>query len=73
MDNSDALVLTIGSIGKLICSNLRVGWVRAPEPIIQRLARLRPRWIWRPTSYSGHRHSFAGRRGEARNFTSRSA
>jgi DNA-binding transcriptional MocR family regulator len=40
-DNSDALVLTIGSISKLICSNLRVGWVRAPEPIIQRLARLK--------------------------------
>ena len=40
-DNPDALVLTIGSISKLICSNLRVGWVRAPEPIIQRLARLK--------------------------------
>jgi DNA-binding transcriptional MocR family regulator len=40
-DNSDALVLTIGAISKLICSGLRVGWVRAPEPIIQRLARLK--------------------------------
>jgi DNA-binding transcriptional MocR family regulator len=40
-DNPDALVLTIGSISKLICSGLRVGWVRAPEPIIQRLARLK--------------------------------
>ncbi len=40
-DNSEALVLTIGSISKLICANLRVGWVRAPEPIIQRLARLK--------------------------------
>ena len=40
-ENPDALVLTIGSISKLICSGLRVGWVRAPEPIIQRLARLK--------------------------------
>jgi DNA-binding transcriptional MocR family regulator len=40
-DSPDALVLTIGSLSKLICSNLRVGWVRAPEPIIQRLARLK--------------------------------
>lgn len=40
-DNPDALVLTIGSISKLICASLRVGWVRAPEPIIQRLARLK--------------------------------
>jgi DNA-binding transcriptional MocR family regulator len=40
-DNPDALVLTIGSISKLICSGLRVGWVRAPEPTIQRLARLK--------------------------------
>jgi len=40
-DNPDALVLTIGSISKLICAGLRVGWVRAPEPIIQRLARLK--------------------------------
>jgi DNA-binding transcriptional MocR family regulator len=39
--NSDAQVLTIGSISKLICSGLRIGWVRAPEPIIQRLARLK--------------------------------
>ena len=34
-------MLTIGSISKLICSGLRVGWVRAPEPVIQRLARVK--------------------------------
>lgn len=40
-DSPDAPVLTIGSISKLICSGLRVGWVRASEPMIQRLARLK--------------------------------
>lgn len=40
-DSPDALVLTVGAISKLICSGLRVGWVRAPEPTIQRLARLK--------------------------------
>ena len=37
----DALVLTIGSLSKLIGPGLRVGWVRAPEPVIERLARLK--------------------------------
>jgi DNA-binding transcriptional MocR family regulator len=36
-----APILTIGSLSKLTCPGLRVGWVRAPEPMIERLARLR--------------------------------
>lgn len=40
-DAPDASVLTIGSLSKLTWASLRVGWVRAPEPIIQRLARLK--------------------------------
>jgi DNA-binding transcriptional MocR family regulator len=40
-DSPEALVLTIGSLSKLICSGLRIGWVRASEPMIQRLARLK--------------------------------
>jgi DNA-binding transcriptional MocR family regulator len=35
------MVLSIGSLSKLVWAGLRVGWVRAPEPIIQRLARLK--------------------------------
>ena len=34
-------VLTIGSLSKLVWAGLRIGWVRAPEPIVQRLARLK--------------------------------
>ena len=34
-----APMLTIGSLSKLAWPGLRVGWVRAPEPIIERLAR----------------------------------
>jgi DNA-binding transcriptional MocR family regulator len=34
-------VITIGSLSKLIWGGLRVGWVRAPAPLIARLARLR--------------------------------
>jgi DNA-binding transcriptional MocR family regulator len=37
----DALVLTIGSLSKLICSALRVGWIRGPAPLVSRLARLK--------------------------------
>ena len=37
----DQPVLTIGSLSKLVWPGLRVGWIRAPEPIIQRLARLK--------------------------------
>jgi DNA-binding transcriptional MocR family regulator len=35
------MVLTIGSLSKLVWAGLRIGWVRAPEPSIQRLARLK--------------------------------
>ena len=37
----DQPVLTIGSLSKLVWPGLRVGWIRGPEPIIQRLARLK--------------------------------
>jgi DNA-binding transcriptional MocR family regulator len=36
-----APVLTIGSLSKLAWPGLRAGWVRGPEPIIERLARLK--------------------------------
>jgi DNA-binding transcriptional MocR family regulator len=36
-----APILTIGSLSKLICPSLRIGWVRAPAWIIERLARLK--------------------------------
>ena len=36
-----APMLTIGSLSKLAWPGLRVGWVRAPEPIIERLARIK--------------------------------
>jgi DNA-binding transcriptional MocR family regulator len=36
-----APVLTIGSLSKLAWPGLRVGWVRASEPIVERLARLK--------------------------------
>ncbi|MBV9507146.1 MAG: PLP-dependent aminotransferase family protein, partial [Acidobacteriia bacterium] len=37
----DAPVITIGSVSKLIWPGLRIGWVRAPEPIVEKLARLK--------------------------------
>ena len=37
----DQPILTIGSLSKLVWPGLRVGWIRAPEPIVQRLARLK--------------------------------
>jgi len=36
-----AAIITIGSLSKLVCPGLRVGWVRAPAWIIERLARLK--------------------------------
>jgi DNA-binding transcriptional MocR family regulator len=36
-----ATVLTIGSLSKLFWGGLRVGWIRGPEPVIARLARLK--------------------------------
>jgi DNA-binding transcriptional MocR family regulator len=36
-----APILTVGSLAKLIGPSLRIGWVRAPGPFIQRLARLK--------------------------------
>ncbi|MEU4292212.1 PLP-dependent aminotransferase family protein [Kribbella sp. NPDC026596] len=37
---SDA-VITVGSLSKSIWGGLRIGWVRAPAPLVNRLARLR--------------------------------
>jgi DNA-binding transcriptional MocR family regulator len=37
----DAPVITLGSLSKLIWPGLRIGWVRAPETIVERLARLK--------------------------------
>jgi DNA-binding transcriptional MocR family regulator len=41
VDCPNGIVLSIGSLSKLVWAGLRIGWVRAPEPIIQRLARLK--------------------------------
>jgi DNA-binding transcriptional MocR family regulator len=37
----DVPVLTIGSLSKSLWGGLRVGWIRAPAPVIQRLARIK--------------------------------
>jgi len=37
----DAPVITVGSLSKLIWPGLRTGWVRAPEAIVERLARVK--------------------------------
>jgi DNA-binding transcriptional MocR family regulator len=37
----DAPVITVGSMSKLFWAGLRVGWLRAPQPVIARLARLK--------------------------------
>ena len=36
-----ATILTLGSLSKLMWGGLRMGWIRGPEPVIQRLARLK--------------------------------
>jgi DNA-binding transcriptional MocR family regulator len=36
-----APVLQIGSLSKLFWGGLRIGWIRAPEPIVARLARIK--------------------------------
>ena len=37
----DAPVITIGSLSKLFWGGLRIGWIRAAEPVISRLRRLK--------------------------------
>ena len=37
----DAPVISVGSLSKLVWPGLRIGWVRAPEAIVERLARLK--------------------------------
>jgi DNA-binding transcriptional MocR family regulator len=37
----DAPIFTVGSLSKLVWPGLRVGWIRAAEPAIQRLARVK--------------------------------
>ncbi|MFF0532853.1 PLP-dependent aminotransferase family protein [Nocardia amikacinitolerans] len=37
----DESVISIGSLSKIVWGGLRVGWVRAPAPVVARLARLR--------------------------------
>ncbi|TCO54356.1 PLP-dependent aminotransferase family protein [Actinocrispum wychmicini] len=37
----DATIITVGSLSKLFWAGLRVGWIRAPEQLLNRLARLK--------------------------------
>lgn len=37
----EALVISIGSMSKVFWAGLRVGWVRAPRPLVERLTRLK--------------------------------
>jgi DNA-binding transcriptional MocR family regulator len=37
----DAPILTVGSMSKLFWAGLRVGWIRAPEPIVARITRFK--------------------------------
>jgi DNA-binding transcriptional MocR family regulator len=39
--SGSAPILTVGSLSKLICPALRVGWIRGPLPLITRLAKLK--------------------------------
>lgn len=36
-----APILTVGSLSKIFWAGLRIGWIRAPEPIIEHLSRLK--------------------------------
>jgi DNA-binding transcriptional MocR family regulator len=40
-DDAAASILTVGSLSKSLWGGLRVGWVRAPEEVVARLARLK--------------------------------
>lgn len=37
----DAPILTVGSTSKVLWSGLRVGWIRAPEPMVTRITRFK--------------------------------
>jgi DNA-binding transcriptional MocR family regulator len=37
----DVPVLTLGSLSKVLWGGLRIGWIRAPEPVTRRLARMK--------------------------------
>lgn len=37
----DGQVLVVGSLSKLVWGGLRIGWVRAPEPVIRNISRLK--------------------------------
>ena len=39
----EALVISIGSMSKVFWAGLRVGWIRAPRPIVERLVQLKVR------------------------------
>jgi DNA-binding transcriptional MocR family regulator len=39
----EALAITIGSMSKVFWAGLRVGWIRAPRPIVERLVQLKVR------------------------------
>jgi DNA-binding transcriptional MocR family regulator len=39
----EALVVTIGSMSKVFWAGLRVGWIRAPRPMVERLTQLKIR------------------------------
>lgn len=40
-DDPRTTVLTVGSLSKVMWGGLRVGWIRGPEPVIHRLARIK--------------------------------
>jgi DNA-binding transcriptional MocR family regulator len=39
----DAEILSVGSLAKTVWTGLRIGWVRGPAPVIERLARYKAR------------------------------